>query len=114
MRNGKRTLFPSGGEELDLCQLRVGRTSPLYTPNHLSFKGMFMFAHFSPPIVLLEETQPITRMLRSFFVRCSARGAWSSLWPDLLKVQDSDGYLTTWTQLCGGRSGEEKTLFPMP
>lgn len=65
MRNGKRTLFPSGGEELDLCQLRVGRTSPLYTPNHLSFKGMFMFAHFSP-LIVLKETEPMRRMLQKF------------------------------------------------
>lgn len=51
MRNEKRTLFPSGGKELDLYQPRVRRASSLlYIPNHLSFKGMFMFAHFSPPI----------------------------------------------------------------
>lgn len=51
MRNKKRTLFPSGEKELDLDQPWVGRTSLLHSPNHLSFKGMFMFAHFSPSIV---------------------------------------------------------------
>lgn len=52
MRNEKRTLFPSGGKELDLDQPWVRRaSSPLYIPNKLSFKGMFMFAHFSPSIV---------------------------------------------------------------
>lgn len=54
MRNEKRTLFPSGEKELDRDQTWVRRTSLLYTPNHLSFKGMFMFAHFSPSIVLKE------------------------------------------------------------
>lgn len=49
MRNEKRTLFPSGQRELDLDQPWVRRaSSPLFIPNHLSFKGMFMFAHFSP------------------------------------------------------------------
>lgn len=45
---------PSGERELDLDQLWVRRTCVLCTPNHLSFKGMFMFAHFSPSIVLEE------------------------------------------------------------
>lgn len=61
MRNEKRTLLPSGEKELDLDQPRVRRTSLLYTPNHLSFKGMFMFAHFSPSIVLKEAE--LMRML---------------------------------------------------
>lgn len=38
-----------------------GASSPLYILNHLSFKGMFMFAHFSPTIVP-EETE-LMRML---------------------------------------------------
>lgn len=79
----------------------LGRgTSPLYTPNHLSFKGMFMFSHFSPPIVL-KETEPMRRMFKKFL--CALQCTWwFSLWPDLLKVQDSGGCLTTLTQLCGG------------
>lgn len=43
--------LPSGEGELDLNQLWVRRTYVLCTRNHLSFKGMFMFAHFSPSIV---------------------------------------------------------------
>lgn len=105
MRNGKRTLFPSGGEELDLCQLRAGRTSPLYTPNHLSFKGMFMFAHFSPPIVLLEETEPMRRMLQKFL--CALQCTWGLVQPLAGPAQGAGlrWLLDDGTQLCG----EEKS-----
>lgn len=48
--------FPSGEKQLALDQPRVRRASSLlYIPNHLSFKGMFMFAHFSLPIVPKES-----------------------------------------------------------
>lgn len=56
-RTGGRAMWemkrglPSGEGELDLDQLWVRRTCVLCTPNHLSLKGMFMFAHFSPSIV---------------------------------------------------------------
>lgn len=53
--------LPSGDGELDLNQLWVRRTCVLCTPNHLSFKGMFMFAHFSPSIV--PEEAELMRML---------------------------------------------------
>lgn len=65
VRNEKRTLFPSGEKELDLDQHWVRRTSLLYTPNHLSFKGMFMFAHFSLLIVLKE-----TELMRMLLGKC--------------------------------------------
>lgn len=62
MRNEKRTLFPSGEKELEP---RVRRTSSLlYIPNHLSFKGMFMFEHFSPSIVPKE-----TELMRMLFAK---------------------------------------------
>lgn len=98
--------FPAEGEELDVCQPWVGRTSPLYTPNHLSFKGMFMFAHFSPPIVL-KETEPMRRMLDESHK--SPDGAASSLSPDLLEVQDSDDCLTATGRSCVGGRGRELT-----
>lgn len=66
MRNEKRTLFPSGEKELDLDQPWVRRTSLLYSPNHLSFKGMFMFAHFSPSIVP-KETELMRMLLGKSF-----------------------------------------------
>lgn len=53
--------LPSGEGELDLDQLWVRRTCVLCTPNHLSFKGMFMFAHFSPSIV--PEEAGLMRMM---------------------------------------------------
>lgn len=46
---------------MDLDQLWVRRTCVLCTPNHLSFKGMFMFAHFSPSIV--PEEAGLMRMM---------------------------------------------------
>lgn len=52
--------LPSGEGELDLDQLWVRRTCVLCTPNHLSFKGMFTFAHFSPRIV--PEEAELVRM----------------------------------------------------
>lgn len=64
MRNEKRTLFPSGEKELDVDQPWVRTASFLYTPNHISFKGMFMFAHFSPSIVLKE-----TELMRMLLVK---------------------------------------------
>lgn len=88
---------------MDVCQPWVGRTSPLYTPNHLSFKGMFMFAHFSPPIVQ-KETEPMRRMLEKSHQ--SQDGTGSRLLHDLLEVQDSDDCLMTTGRSCvGGRGG---------
>lgn len=105
MRNGKKTLFPSWGLELDLCQLRVGRTSPLYPPNHLSFKGMFMFSHFSPPIVL-KETEPMRSMLQKFL--CALQCTWwCSLRAAELKVQASGGCV-------GVKNAKKVTVLQVP
>lgn len=90
VRNEKRTLFPSGEKELDLDQHWVRRTSLLYTPNHLSFKGMFMFAHFSP-LIVLKETElmrmPLGKslhILQSLSSSCNVGGKAQSQYPTFL------------------------------
>lgn len=63
MRNEKRTLFPSGVKELES---QVRRTvSLLYILNHLSIKGMFMFAHISFSIVP-KETELMRMLLAEY------------------------------------------------
>lgn len=53
--------FPA--ERKSWIWISLGSGELLHSPNHLSFKGMFMFAHFSPSIV--PEESELMRMLLS-------------------------------------------------